>query len=360
MKKLIKEVFFWYFRRKSPALYIVNAGISLCLMAAVGWVLSITIPSEHGDFHISINGDGNAPVFITQVLFWLGILLVVLGTVWEAIRYRQNRLELSKKKTIVIEVRGLRDAVGASLLEAVPSSFKGQKNGVLVDLRQKVDDGVIVDPISALSRLTTITHQIAQLESGLDRSDISTVYGGLAPVPYTFLTGVIIDDESEINIFDWDRNKGKWRSLEEEDDNKRFASEHIGRSLTHGASEAILAVSVSYKVNLNSIQEQFGEIPITHLELEDGSPDSHWSEEKQIELGKQFLTSLIDIESYGVKRIHLFIAAPNSLVFRFGRLYDKRNLPEVTVYQYQRELTPTYPWGILMPVSGISVPSLVR
>ncbi|MBT1516371.1 hypothetical protein KIP88_38625 [Bradyrhizobium sp. SRL28] len=45
--------------------------------------------------------------------------------------------------------------------------------------------------------------------------------------------------------------------------------------------------------------------------------------------------------------------------FRFGCLYDKRNLPELIVYQYQREANPPYPWGILMPVSGRLKPEII-
>ena len=52
-------------------------------------------------------------------------------------------------------------------------------------------------------------------------------------------------------------------------------------------------------------------------------------------------------------------SAQNSVVFRFGRLYDKRNLPEIAVYQYQREEDPPHLWGVLMPVAGIDRPKIV-
>lgn len=41
-----------------------------------------------------------------------------------------------------------------------------------------------------------------------------------------------------------------------------------------------------------------------------------------------------------------------SVVFRFSQLYDKRNLPSMIVYQYERAGSPSYPWGVVMPVSG--------
>ena len=35
-----------------------------------------------------------------------------------------------------------------------------------------------------------------------------------------------------------------------------------------------------------------------------------------------------------------------------------RNLPEVAVYQYQRNAIPPYPWSVLMPVCGIDRPTI--
>ena len=119
-------------------------------------------------------------------------------------------------------------------------------------------------------------------------------------------------------------------------------------------------VSVSYVVNPVDVRAKVGEMPIVALDLDGASPTSHWSEDKQRDLGTQFLETVIGLGNRGVRRIHLFLAAQNSVAFRFGRLYDKRNLPEVAVYQYQRAATPPYPWGILMPVCGIDRPAIVR
>jgi hypothetical protein len=57
------------------------------------------------------------------------------------------------------------------------------------------------------------------------------------------------------------------------------------------------------------------------------------------------------LEGKGTRRINVILAAPNSLVFRFGRTYD-RNHPPLVVWQYEREQAISYPWGILMPPGG--------
>lgn len=60
------------------------------------------------------------------------------------------------------------------------------------------------------------------------------------------------------------------------------------------------------------------------------------------------------------KRVHLVLAAPNSVIFTFGRRYDKRNLPEIIVYQYQRGEPIAYPWGVSMPVAGLDDAKVMR
>ena len=108
------------------------------------------------------------------------------------------------------------------------------------------------------------------------------------------------------------------------------------------------------------VSAKLGDIPVVELNLEGGAPDCHWSEDKQHALGRQFLNAAVDLGNHGVKRIHLFLAAQNSVAFRFGRLYDKRNLPAIVVYQFQKDSAPPYPWGVLMPVCSIPYPSIIR
>ena len=229
---------------------------------------------------------------------------------------------------------------------------------MLIDLRQDIVDGDIVNPQASLDRLTSLPINLKYRENGFDRSDIAYVYGGLAPVPLTFLTGVLMDDENSVTVMDWDRHSGIWRTLNEDDDGKRFSSTGLDIVGT-GATEVALVVSVSYNVDMSGVRQKVGNMPIVILTLDSGSPDCHWSEDKQKALGRQFLNSIITLGNRGIKYLHLFLAAQNSVVFRFGRLYDKRNLPVVIVYQYQPKESPTFSWGIRMPVAGNEKPEII-
>jgi hypothetical protein len=103
---------------------------------------------------------------------------------------------------------------------------------------------------------------------------------------------------------------------------------------------------------MQAIIQTFAGQPIVSLSLPELSIDGHWSEEKQSALAQKFFDTMRALCGTGVKRVNLVLAAPNSIVIRFGRIYDKRNLPALTVWQYENGQNPTYPWGVSMPVAG--------
>ena len=330
----------------------------IALAFGAGWVLDMSIPFRDGQVDISFDSSGGTPIWLVYTAGLLGLGLMVFGLVWEVVRYRVEQKRLNRKKVVVIEVRGLRDASGTPLIKAIPTSLEGYRDHVLIDMRQGIKDGEIVEPEAALGELISLPTDLKRRESGVDRHDLTLVYGGLAPVPFTFLAGVLIDDENAVRIFDWDRYAEAWRQLDGSDDGKRFRGSMIDK-ISFDTPEVALAVSVSYGVSEDDVRAKVGEIPFVAMNLEGGSPACHWSEEKQRALGAQFLDAVIGLGNRRVKRIHLFLAAQNSICFRFGRLYDKRNLPEVVVYHYRKAEMPPYPWGVLMPVCGIDRPIIV-
>ncbi len=71
MKKLFEHGFRslidWAFRRRSPALYFVRAGITLLILVVGGWAADFSIPFQDGSFTFSFNSDGGTPIVITYV-----------------------------------------------------------------------------------------------------------------------------------------------------------------------------------------------------------------------------------------------------------------------------------------------------
>jgi hypothetical protein len=162
--------------------------------------------------------------------------------------------------------------------------------------------------------------------------------------------GIQLDDEGSVTLMDWDRNGDHWRSLNGQDDGDRFdvsGIDQIGQ-----AEEIVLSVSVSYPTSAPGIAQAFAKQPVVSMTLPKFATDGHWSEGKQVELAQEFFNTMRTLCGTNVKRVNLVLAAPNSIVIRFGRIYDKRNLPPITVWQYENGQTPPYPWGVSMPVAG--------
>ncbi len=343
-----------YLRRgRHPAVQLAGLAAFLYLAACGGWALSVELPFGSEQAVLRFRGDGGGFAYASWGLAATATVFLAWGVGWffhEAWRDRHRRV-------IVVELRGLRDTRGSSLVDAVPRQLRGRRDSLLVDLTQG-GDGVIGDPARAMARLGSLPVELANREGGTDRRDFAVAFGGLAPVPFTFLAGMLIDDEGEVFVMDWDRYAERWRGLGGMDDGQRF--EQMGlEDIASGVEEVVLAVSVSYRVELDGIRKKLPGLPIVRLELPEGSADGHWAATKQEALAQTFLATAIGIANRGVRHVHLFLAAPSSLVFRFGRVYDRRNLPKVILYQYQRDEDPLFPWGVRMPTAGNALGEVV-
>lgn len=343
---IIDRIVKYFTRVKSTGRWFVGIGLGLIAANAIGLIVSATIPFNAFSVPFSFTyGDTGAPIGTL-----LGLFLIAVGVPIELYVFWSDLQTRKKQKILVVELRGLRKETGAPLVDALPADLNGTPSQILINLTQS-KDGEISDPDEALKRVETIPLQLEQNYNGLDRSNIMKVFGGLAPVPFTFLTGVLLDDESPLLFLDWDRFTTKWRPLDDDDDGERF---EISKSGEIGANdrEIALLVSVSYPINIDDVRSKVEDMPLVQLKLKDGNFQSHWSEEKQAALAEQFLTTIKGFLEQDIDRIHLFMASPSSLVARFGNCYDKRNLPEIIVYQYKKNGTPLYPWAVRMPTSG--------
>lgn len=334
----------WFWRKRSSGVVVLGLIVPvLIVLLGASWALSVIIPSPNGELKFSIDTTQGPPTYLIIFAIIVIIVFVSLGIyLLVAEQKREN-----KKRVVVMELRGLRDTTGNPLKDKIPDNIIGRREQILVNIRRS--DGKILDPDDALQQVVHLPISIANLETGVDRADISYVAGGLAPVPFSFLMGVQLDDESHIILMDWDRNMHDWRPLNGSDDGSRFVM--AGMDEVGDAEEIVLSVSVSYLTNSTAIAQTFVGQPIVAMTLPTLDTDGHWSETKQVAIAQEFFNCVRALCSTNVKRVNLILAAPNSVVIRFGRIYDKRNLPALTVWQYENGQIPPYPWGVNMPVA---------
>lgn len=346
----------WIFRARSAGLAMMKAGVLLVVASLTGGgIAKFGYQGRASSFYFDFN-SANGVVLLSIVSFCVGMILIGIGLWRDWLSYTHEVKRIEKKRVIIIEQRGLRDTTDTPLINYIPDSFEGHRDQLLNDIRERIKDGSVTAPEAALEKICFIKRELQGRIGRTDIVDVKIVYGGLLPVPFTFLTGMLLDDESRIVTFDWDRVTEKWRLLDAEDDGCRFI---IDYDSTEIKDEMVVAVSVSYKVDIDNVKLSFPKKPILHLYLPQLTSENHWSKDKQDALAAQFFEAVKDVMSRGVKKIHLIIAAQNSVVFRLGRIYDKRNLPDAIIYQYERSKRPAYPWGVRLPSHGVAAPQIV-
>ena len=352
---VVRSAVTWLFRtRHLESRIFLSSVVILVTLHSANWAFKYSGPMLGMTGSVEIGTGGTVPDGVLWGLSVLCALLMVGSVFWGWKRYVHEQQRFARKKVLVIEGRGLRDDDGSPLKAAIPDNLVGTRVEFLLDLRQR-KDGIIAEPEDLLNSIHVMKMWFHQAQRGSDRSDITTIYGGLTAVPLTFLTGLLLDDEGNVIVMDWDRTTSEWRLLDGPDDNLRFDVSGIDE--LHGASEVVLAVSASYMVRTEDLATTFTH-PIVRMTMHDFQ-SSHWSPVKQSAMADQFFGVLKQLDALGVERIHLVLAAQNSVVFNLARRYDKRNLPKVTVYQFERGQNPRYPWGIEMPVAAVTAPCIV-
>lgn len=360
LEYILKKAADWLFRKRSVELMLIRAAMGLIAIVFAGpHVLELILRLTASSVAESNTGIQSAISVLDEFDRWILMLCAIVIVVALLLHIKKSLDEAksqAQSRTIVLEARGLRDDNGIPLKDPVSVDTSSQVVPILLDLRNNLD-GEVIKPERAIEKIIVARNSVEQHIASQGEGSTRTVYGGLSPVPYTFLTGVLFDDEGEISTYDWDRVQQRWRALEEADDGRSFelsGEENLGTS-----DDLVLAVSFSYVIKDEDLKKTFSH-PVVRLTLDGVSSDAHWSEEKQSRLAQEFLELLKQADASGVKRVHLVLAAPNSVVFNFGRRYDKRNLPPIAVYQYERERSIPYPWAISMPVAGAESPKVIQ
>ncbi|MGO4910320.1 SAVED domain-containing protein [Pseudorhodobacter sp. W20_MBD10_FR17] len=340
------------FLRAGAALIVAGLGVG-GLAGDLSWIDADRV------LRLAVQADGGGlSVYWSQITVFLGILLVAAGLILGIIDHVTDRRQLRKQSVVVLEHRGLHQTVDTPLASAVPKRLKGRIDVLPVDHRQSTSTSQISSPEDALSQIAGLRQQLRQKRDAAGPGNIKLVYGGMAPVPLTFLTGMMVGNEAGLTVMDWDRFAERWREPDGADDGDRFTVSGL-EDLEDNTAEVALAVAVSFPSDADGIRTTLGDMPLVRVALPTLSTTAHWSADKQSAMAKDFTDLLGDLMAKGVERIHLFIAAPNSVVFTLGRHFDDRLHPEVVVYQYERSASPPFPWAVKMPTHGQSAAQIV-
>lgn len=336
----------WVTRPRTVGLrLVVTGGALLAAPFSLDWLGQLDLFDGKHWLSVKAATGSSLPQWMAPTAYAVGCLLVVAGL---ALLYVDHK-RTSRKVAVVIELRGLHSSPDTPAKDA-DLRLPGQRLPILMDFRPK-SETELVDPSFALQKVTGLKSLLQTHADGRDPGDVVVAVGGLAAVPALFLTGMSLDDESAVTLYDWHRDEKRWRLIDSPDDGKRLMPVDYS-SLPTGATEAVLAVSLSYAVSLSAVKSAFPTLEVVELRAEEIVVDKYWSSEKQQAVVAAFRAVVQELLHRGVRRIHLVLAAPASLSLRLGMSYDRRLMPELLVYQYERTCTPPYPWAFAMPTHG--------
>lgn len=308
------------------------------------------------DFKVA-TGDAVPPWMLNSV-YGIGIVVLAVGLVLLLHDFVVAARERSRKLVVVVEVRGLHSSPDTPAKNIDLGRIPGRREWLQLDFRPK-SEADPVDPALAVQKIETLKGTLQTLAAGRDPSDVTIAAGGLAAVPALFLLGMLLDDESHVPLYDWHRDAREWMLADGADDGKRL--EPVDYSAVPAApGEVVLAVSLSYLVDRTAVEQTFPSLPVVELRAQQIATDRYWSIAKQQFIAAAFRAAVQELLHRGVRRIHLVLAAPASLSIRLGMSYDRRLLPEVLVYQYERSARMQYPWALVMPTHGRAQAEVAR
>ncbi|MFA0325692.1 SAVED domain-containing protein [Vibrio splendidus] len=354
---IIVQTINWLFRKRSLALLVFRTGASFISIALVGG-MTFNVQYETATQLIKLDVAGSdVPTVLVFGGFVLGTALILIGLIGEVVRSIIEHRRLTKKLVFAIEQRGLVNTSDSPLSDYIQKKHKGKSiSEIVIDIRDNLANGTVSQPALALKKFLNLEHSVAERRNSVSAKDFHIIYSGLVPIPFAFLSGYMLDDESKIEVLDWDRQLSSWKELDPiNDDNEKFekTTNHAGHK-----GSIVLAVSFSYHVDEEAINLCFPNIPQVHLKLKEKRFDNHWSNKKQTRLAYDFIEEVKKIMEEGYDDIHLILASQNSVAFRFGQAYDRRNLPQITIYQYEKDRKIPYPWGVSISNSPNTDPSI--
>ncbi len=149
------------------------------------------------------------------------------------------------------------------------------------------------------------------------------VYAGLAPVPFLFYAGAVVSSRKQCKmILDWDRKVGTWHEPDRARQNLSFETKSPEDQVT---AELAIAMPLSVAFSENPVLKVTGGVPILWLRLPtEPNQDSLSNKHDQEALAQEFYNTLSSLrDTYpDLKRVHLFIAAQASFVFRIGQQFS--------------------------------------
>lgn len=327
---------------KSPGAILISTGLSIIIITTgLSFAAKLNFNFKWLDFAGSISSTGT-PAY----LMYFGIILIAIGSFWilftDHRRQKQEAIENNRKVALVVQIDAYSNVIPTPLKSSLPKEIKGKPISIVIEKRDALIGGNNLQDVA--DDIINIERALNQHAGGHDLADISICAGGLAPVPFLFLLGNVLEDERPIHWAEWDRKVSRWAWSSDGE------SVHSWSMLTNAAnitsSEVVLKSGITYPISDSDISTAFPNLSVVEWEPSDKAFQRIVDEQGCNEICNEFKSLLLQLKSQSVQRVHFLLACSSALTMRLGSVLDPRNMPEVIVYQYERNSDLIYTWGI--------------
>lgn len=317
----------------------------LILLATMGLGLVISFTGVDGTkYEISILNE--IPNWLSFALIAISLMLILFEAVKDL-----------KKKALIFTHLGITKSINFDIASARPFWDRLHiPDDNEINISRYVVNDSIVSPEEALKKTL---HIIEVLESKTKNKpeDIKLYYGGVVQVPLAFTAGTILDNTMFVDIYDWKRNgekQGAYRLIKGKKDTSDLVQ--ISEPEVHDlSSELAIEIALSYPINHQNTVDAVGEIPTLKITANSVGRDQFSSLSTQNEVCEKFHDIIDRYSQTNIKKIHVFIAAQNSMVFQLGRQLSRRVHKEVIVWQFEIQNEHQNPWGISISNKGYKI-----
>lgn len=325
----------------SFARLLVGLGVGLIAPGGVWWLM-VALEIKHVNLPVSLTFS-----FGPETVTYTGFILLAIGVflgIWGVRRVRKTR------SSCLIYLRGMPGMHDQPPIEDLPPRYRfGEVTHLSIDSHNRRPQDVLQD-IDVLRKM--LDDKIFSMN--IDAPAI--IFAGLAPVPLLYAAGVSLLTRSNLKVMDYNRFEQKWHILDELDD-----GQHLKIVYPECPIDNEIAIAISFTLSINQCQISPNLRNKTiWVYLNESAPmaDALSSEEKL----KRVLRTLHDMirnlrsrDGYeNVQKVHLFVAAQASTVFKLGTEYQANIYPDIRMYHFNGG-EGKYTWGISVKNGTIEI-----
>lgn len=330
---------------RNPGSVAITTGLFiLALLLGTNYLVKVGVYLTWLQVDATASTQSTPPVW-ESAFFRLAMFLIVLGAAWLFhCAHRLNRREdeeNDRKVVLCVQFDAYNEVIPALLTAAISTEVKGKRMSILIQKRDALVGGHGIQDVA--NEVMHIKKSLLQHAGGRDLNDITVCAGGIAPVPFLFMLGNVLEDDRPVSWAEWERNSRRW--LWSKDGTSVPAWDIPTLDLIQ-TSDVVLRSGITYPITAGDVSKAFPNHDVVVWEPKEDLFQVIFDEASCTSICDEFKKLLRLLNSKGVKRVHFLLACSTALTMRLGSVLDPRNMPDVIVYQYEKSSDLVYIWGL--------------